>query len=37
LRQPLQAPPEQAEQKRRTAGIGKVVPFPSHEPLAATG
>jgi hypothetical protein len=37
LRQPIQAPLEQADQKRRAVGIGKVVPFPSHEPLAATG
>ena len=37
LRQPIQAPLEQADQRRRAAGIGKVVPFPSHEPLAATG
>jgi hypothetical protein len=37
LRQPAQVLLEQPEQKRRVAGLGKVVPFPSHEPLAATG
>jgi hypothetical protein len=37
LRQPVQAPLEQPEGIRRVAGMGKVVPFPSHEPLAATG
>jgi len=37
LRQPVQVPLEQPGQRRQVAGMGKVVPFPSREPLAATG
>jgi hypothetical protein len=37
LRQPLQAPVEHPKRKRRLAGTGKVVLFPSREALAAAG
>ena len=37
LRRPLQAPVERPARRRKVAGAGKVVPFPSREPLAATG
>jgi hypothetical protein len=37
LRQPLQAPVERPKRKRRLAGNGKVVSFPSREALVAAG
>mgnify|MGYP001817131152 CR=1 FL=1 len=37
LRQPLQAPVERPERRRRVAGAGKAVQFPSREALVATG
>jgi hypothetical protein len=37
LRQPLQAPVERPERRRRVAGTGKVVSFPSREALVAAG
>ena len=37
LRQPLQAPVERPERRRRVAGAGKAVPFPSREALVAAG
>jgi hypothetical protein len=37
LRKPIQAPVERPARRRKVAGAGKVVPFPGHEPLAATG
>ena len=37
LRQPLQAPVEHSRRRRRVAGTGKVVSFPSREALVAAG
>jgi hypothetical protein len=37
LRQPLQAPVERPERRRKVAGAGRSVPFPSREALAAAG
>jgi hypothetical protein len=37
LRQPLQAPVERPKRKRRAAGAGRAVPFPSREALVAAG
>jgi hypothetical protein len=37
LRQPLQAPVERPERKRRAAGGGRAVQFPSREALVAAG
>ena len=34
---PLQPPAEEQKRRKQAAGLGKVVPFPSHEALAATG
>ena len=37
LRQPINAPAEQANPRRPAARPGKVVPFPQREPVVATG
>jgi hypothetical protein len=37
LRQPLQAPVERPKRRRKVAGAGKVVSFPSREALVAAG
>lgn len=37
MQQPLQSPAKEPKRRKQAAGLGKVVPFPSHEALAATG
>ena len=37
LHKPLQAPVKAPSRRRRAAAMGKVVAFPSHEPLAVAG
>jgi hypothetical protein len=37
LRKPVQAPAQRQTQARKPAAIGKVVAFPSHEPVAVPG
>ena len=37
LRQPVQAPAQKQAQARKPAAIGRVVAFPSHEPVAVPG
>ena len=37
LRKPVQAPAQEQAQARKPAAIGKVVAFPSHEPVAVPG
>lgn len=37
LRQPIQPVFQEPKRRQKVAGLGKVVPFPSHEKLAAVG